>query len=180
MITQEYVNECFTYNKSTGLLTWKTRPKKHFKTPQAYGSFNARFSGSAAGTKNISDGKCRLTIQIGGKLYCVHRIIWLLVTGKLPSHLIDHIDGNSTNNKLKNLRLATPLENQRNRRLGKNNRTGVLGVRFYRGKFYSQIKVKGKQSHLGCYNDFFEAVCARKSAEISLGFHKNHGDIRPL
>lgn len=180
MLTQEYVNECFTYDESTGLLTWKVRPKHHFKTSQPYNSFNARFSGVVAGTINMSDGKCRLKVQINNKAYMAHRVIWLLVTGAWPEFEVDHEDGNSANNKPQNIRSVDHLENQKNRRLNANNKSGVSGVRFYRGKFYSRIKVAGKALHLGCHNDFFEAVCARKSAEISHGFHRNHGEIRPL
>ena len=31
------------------------------------------------------------------------------------------------------------------------------------------------QETLKHFNDFFEACCARKSAEIKLDYHKNHG-----
>ena len=44
--------------------------------------------------------------------------------------MIDHIDGDKMNNDVFNLRWATRFENGQNRKLNKNNTTGVKGVSF--------------------------------------------------
>lgn len=72
--------------------------------------------------------------------------------------------------------------NSRNMRLFSTNKTGITGVYWYKKglKWQVRIRVDGYLHHLGYYHDFFEACCARKSAEIKYGFHKNHGSNRPL
>ena len=56
-----------------------------------------------------------------------------------------------------------------NQRLSTDNRSGVVGV--YKEKqtqrWKAFIRANGKQITLGRYDDFFEACCARKSAEIT-------------
>ena len=45
----------------------------------------------------------------------VHRLVWLVFKGPIPNgHVIDHIDGGRTNNKLSNLRCITQAENLAN------------------------------------------------------------------
>lgn len=68
-------------------------------------------------------------------------------------------------------------------RVSKRSKTGVMGVCWDkgRGKWLVRIKdVKKKTKHVGYFDDFFEAVCSRKSAEIKHKYHNNHGQNRPL
>ncbi|EBA3920942.1 HNH endonuclease [Salmonella enterica] len=58
----------------------------------------------------------------------VHRLIYWLHTGEWPE-VVDHIDGNTLNNDISNLRAATPRTNAQNRRLQRNNTTGYIGVK---------------------------------------------------
>lgn len=77
-----------------------------------------------AGTKR-SDGYWR----VGGQKEYVHRIVWELFNGSIPDGLcIDHIDGDTSNNKIENLRLVTHKENMRNAKRSKGNKSGVNGV----------------------------------------------------
>lgn len=63
------------------------------------------------------DSQGYITVGIAGVYYKAHRIIWRMhyPTGKMP-HTLDHIDGNKSNNNIKNLRRATHSENMHNRR----------------------------------------------------------------
>ena len=66
---------------------------------------------------------------------------------------VDHIDGNGLNCIRKNMRLCTPLDNNRNRRIQKGNKSGYKGVRWDSrlGKWRSEISVKNKLIHLGVF-----------------------------
>lgn len=89
---------------------------------------------SAGGIKRYKKGHCSVwTLGYNKEVYYVHRIIWLLTYGSLDSSLfIDHLDGNSLNNCISNLEAKTQQGNAQNKRLHKNNSTGVTGVNFWR------------------------------------------------
>jgi hypothetical protein len=69
-------------------------------------------------------------VHLNKKGYEVHRVIYVLLTGnKLSNHLVvDHIDGDASNNNIYNLRLTTQKINTRNRVISSNNTSGVNGV----------------------------------------------------
>lgn len=169
-LTQEYVKKLFNYDPVTGYLTRKITRSNRNKI------------GDRVGSKHKADRKIYLRVNIDRKLYYVHRVIWLFVTGDWPENEIDHQDGNGLNNWWDNLRDVTRVVNSQNHRLADNNTSGVVGVYFFKRTrgWYSNIQVEGESIYLGYYRDFFETVCARKSAENKYGFHENHGSIRPL
>jgi len=109
--------------------------------------------------------------------YKLSRLVFCWHHGDLLGSLIDHIDGDPTNNRIENLRLVTNAENGRNAKKSSRNKSGVTGVYWYKAsrKWHSQIRVDNKQIHLGYFDDFDEAVAARKAADIKYNFHKNHG-----
>lgn len=123
-----------------------------------------------------SSGYCEF--KHNGKPYKAHRVIWEINYGKIPSNMeIDHINGIRSDNRIENLRLVTRLDNTRNARVGLNNQTGVKGVfKKITGSYEVTIgSGDGRHKYIGYYNDFFDACCARKSAELRLEFHENHG-----
>lgn len=79
----------------------------------------------------------------------------------------DHIDGNPLNNRRENLRLATPRENSRNKKVDVRNTSGYTGVCFDRGrnKWRADIKLPHQRKFLGHFRSFEDAVQARKEAE---------------
>jgi len=171
-ITQKYLKECFDYNPETGALIWKQRPKKHFKR----NTMNKRLVGKPAGAIEKTKHNEYLKTRLIGKSFWVHRLIWIMKTGEMPNE-IDHVDGNGLNNKWTNLRNVDGLENSKNLPLNKLNTSGLMGVSFSksRSKFEAYISINNKKINLGRHNCFFQACCARKSAEHKYGFHANHG-----
>lgn len=68
-----------------------------------------------------------------GTNYLIHRIVWELHYGPIsPTTMIDHINRNTHDNRIQNLRLASNGENRQNATIGKNNRTGVKGLSLHR------------------------------------------------
>ena len=88
----------------------------------------SKLAGTVTGNKD-SQGYFRFNFL--GKSYKVHRVVWQLHFGEIPSGLlVDHIDGNPSNNNIKNLRLVTHVENATNRKQTSACKTGTTGVSF--------------------------------------------------
>jgi len=171
VLTQEYLKELLSYNKESGDFIWLV----------PYGPMVKK--GDVAGTiKDGGSGKKYLTIRINRRGYSAHRLACFYVNGEWPENEVDHQDGNGLHNWWDNLELATHTENQRNRRLNKNNKSDVCGVHFEksRNKWVASIRGNDRQIKLGRHKDKFEAICMRKSAENKFNYHENHGQVRPL
>lgn len=85
--------------------------------------------GGIAGSLDKSTNYFR--VSVNNKLYYCHRIVWDIVNGNIPEgYNIDHIDGNSMNNNVNNLRLADQKANVRNRKKNVANTKGITGVWF--------------------------------------------------
>ena len=173
--TIEYLNECFIYNHDTGQLIWRERPEGHFNKAHGWRVFNTQFAGTIAGSVNHNGYR---HIGVLGVIYIAHRLIYSMFNDVDSMQAqIDHIDGNGLNNRLNNLRLVTPLENMQNQKRRKTNTSGVTGVTWLKPsqKWRAQIRADGKQKQLGLFDNLFDAACARKSADITEGYHTNHG-----
>ena len=161
-ITQSELKRLLSYSPTTGIFTWNKKMSNHVP------------AGSEAGhiTKT---GHRRLCVN--RKIYLVHRLAWLYMTGEWPPDQIDHINHNRNDNRWNNLRCVTQQENQRNASLSKANKSGVTGVYWNKTnkKWEANIKISRKKKYLGLFDDKFEAICCRKSAERKYNFHENHG-----
>lgn len=80
---------------------------------------------------------------------------------------VDHINHKKNNNRKSNLRFATVSQNAMNQKLSSNNTSGVKGVSWNKeqGKWSSQIMLNRKNKFLGYFDNFEDAVKARKEAE---------------
>ncbi len=65
---------------------------------------------------------------------------------------------------------GTNLNRIKNKRMQKNNTSGVTGVSFHlgMGQWYARISFKGKTYSLGYFDELDDAVKARKDAEKKL------------
>jgi len=158
-LTQIKLKNILNYNKTTGLFIWKKRLSNRVKI------------NTIAGCVNKTLGYRVITLY--GIHYYAHRLIWLYEKGIWPIHQIDHIDGNRANNTFTNLRDITLNENRKNQRLHKKTPIKIHGVNWMKTKHKWRARIA--KQHLLLTNDFFEACCARKSAEHKLNYHANHG-----
>lgn len=80
---------------------------------------------------------------------------------------VDHINGNTLDNRKNNLRKVDCQKNNMNQNLSKNNTSGHKGVHWHKGvnKWIANIGLNGKLLHLGYFENFDDAVSARESKE---------------
>lgn len=117
------------------------------------------------------------TCKVSGRHYA-HRVLWTTFNGPIPEGMqIDHINGDKQDNRLSNLRLVSNRENSMNVSKCHRNSSGLVGVHWEtrRNKWLANAMIEGKTKYLGRFDDWFEAVCARMSANNLYGFHENHG-----
>jgi hypothetical protein len=130
------VKDRLLYNPLTGDLIWIFKNKKH-----------PRLHGNLAGC--IRDG--RVVIKINGTPYFAHRLAWFLFYGEQPN-VIDHINGNSTDNRIENLRNVTESENAKNHGKKLNNSNLPCGVRMLPSKkFQARITCNKNVFHIGIF-----------------------------
>lgn len=153
-LTPEIVRKLLTYDPKTGVLVWRFRRSNVPK-------------GTIAGYIN-THGYRVLSLAVGGikKRYPAHRLIWLHVYGHLPDQWVDHVNGDKDDNRLSNLREATPAQNNANKRAGKDNTSGVKGVSFCRtrNKWAASICSNGHRRNLGRFKTKEEARIVYREA----------------
>lgn len=83
---------------------------------------------------------------------------------------IDHRNRNGLDNRRENLRIASDSQNQANRKLNKNSKTGFKGVCFYpnEGIYVARIMKDGKSNWLGRFKTVEDARDAYNNAAINL------------
>jgi len=153
-ITQQTLLNAFLYKD--GVLYWKISPSPSVKIGAIAGCLNNGYT----------------LISINKTYIHAHRAIFLMHHGFLPE-IVDHIDGNRSNNQLNNLRAATKAQNAWNSKLHKHNTSGVRGVSWNKQtkKWRAAINVNGKALHLGRFNDIKEAENAVKLARETYHGH---------
>ena len=113
-----------------------------------------------------------------GKCFRAHRVVWFLCNGEWPKNQIDHINGNSLDNSISNLRDVSRSINMKNRRLSSNNKTGKNGVWFNKasGNYRAAIRTRFGRIYLGTFNTVDEAAMAVSVAMNMDGeFSATHG-----
>lgn len=156
----EELRALLRYDADTGKLYWIERPRNMFTKEFLHRSWNTRRAGKEALT-HVSDAgyKAGIILKKGCK---AHRVAWAIYHGSWPALDIDHINCDKTDNRISNLRLASPSENKRNTKVYKNNKSGFKGV--FWGKsaksWVARIGVSGSQIHLGKFNSPEEAHAA--------------------
>jgi hypothetical protein len=155
MITQELLQERFEY--ADGVLLRKT-------------SRGGIPKGTPTGCDN---GHGYLVTSVNSKLYPTHRLIFLYHHGYLPI-LVDHINGNTKDNRIENLREATYSQNNYNATKKSTNKSGYKNVFWCntRQKWTVQLCTEGINRHIGYFDSIELAVSAAAEAR-----HKQHKEF---
>lgn len=156
-ITQEQLKRVLSYDPETGVFTWLI----------SAGTVKA---GKVAGSANIDRGY--RNIKLRGLMYRASRLAWFYMEGYWPEYTIDHINRIKDDNRWENLRHVTQRCNVRNSKTRNDNRCGITGLHFHKGKqkWVAGITISGKTISLGNFKSKTDAARARWNAEVKHGF----------
>lgn len=155
-ITHQHLLELLSYEPETGDFRWKV---DGFRRGPGKLAGTLQKTGSAAGYTYIT---------VAGHKYRAHRLAWFYVYGVAPG-LIDHIDGNKSNNSIRNLRVTTQRQNCYNTKRSSRNKSGHKGVCWdkSKGKWMASIRLScGKQKTIGRYDSKDDAAAAWREVAL--------------
>lgn len=135
----ELLRELLIYDAERGVFYWRVNKSTKAK------------AGDEAGCKG-KDGYIRICIC--RHVYLAHRLAWMYVHGDWPSMYLDHVNRIPSDNRMSNLREVTLSQNQQNKLLQKNNKSGYKGVSWNRSmqRWVANIKVNRKKYYLGVFD----------------------------
>lgn len=171
----DYFAEFLEYHPDTGVFIWKDRARHHFASQRAFSIFAKRDAGKQAG---CATAKGYVYIGIRPRKYLAHRVAMIMSGHDVGGMLVDHINGNPSDNRLCNLRLADHSTNGRNGRMRSTNTSGVSGVCWDRsaGKWLARVYIAPYESKtLGAFKDLGDAREAVNAARGGLGYTDRHG-----
>jgi hypothetical protein len=149
-ITGNVLEQMLTYNPDTGIFVWRI---SDLAEPPIAGTLKQHGY---------------IWIVICGVGVYAHRLAWLWMSGCWPRELIDHINGDKSDNRFCNLREANKMQNMMNQGARADSKTGIRGVTWHKENknWIVRIRANGdKYLHLGSFADFDEACARRKEAE---------------
>lgn len=145
-VTAAEASQLLEYCAETGVIKWRRNRRGGVR------------AGDIAGTRTSTG---YIQIHLFGRLYFAHRLAWLLTHGAWPACVIDHIDGDGTNNRIENLRDVSVQVNQHNQRRAhrSNKSSGLLGAHFdaRTGRWLAKITVANRTLNLGRYDTAAQA-----------------------
>ena len=171
-IPLEYIQSILKIDaNSPSGLTWLPRKNVRFN------SYRANKAAGNMDTDNKGYQSWKISITYNGKEYKLKcsRIIFLLHKGYLEKDdIIDHIDNNSLNNQIENLRECTISQNNQNSKMPKNNTSGHKGVNWdkHSRKWRVRIKLLGEYHDFGIYFNLEDAIKVAIEAR-----NKLHGEF---
>ena len=100
------VCDWFAYNPDTGSVVWKKSPRASIPAGTEAGCvWNTR-----------TPGLRYRRLKLRGLYHLLHTIAFVLAYGRYPACILDHVNGDGTDNRLVNIRESTIAENNRNKR----------------------------------------------------------------
>jgi hypothetical protein len=148
----EKIKALLAYNPDTGFFVWRVNRKGSAK------------AGMKAGWRH---GAGYVAIRVDANEYLAHRLAWVLHHGSLSvDDQIDHINGDRSDNRICNLRIASHFENCWNSKARSHSKSGIKGVRKCGAKWHVRIRHNHKTYWLGSYETPEEAKQAYDNAAI--------------
>lgn len=161
------VRTALDYDPETGVFLWRSRADREK-------NWNTRRAGKVAGyLQKFHHDNEYLVIRLEGVLYLAHRLAWLHMHGAWPDRDLDHIDRDTRNNRIANLRLVTHAENHFNRTKQRNNKSGHKGIHKHGLKWRAQIAAHG-QKLMESFYELEDAIEWHRKMTIML-----HGEFAP-
>ena len=160
ILTQDLIVNLFDYDN--GFFYWKVKLSKKVIIGNKVGS--------------IKSNKYLYT-RINRKPYYIHRLIFLFHFGYMPK-CIDHINGNTLDNRIENLREANSIQNACNSIIPTTNSTGIKNVDWHknRNKWRVSLRYNGKKKTIGHFNNLELAeLVAIEARNKYHGEFANHG-----
>ncbi|MDE2022085.1 MAG: HNH endonuclease [Patescibacteria group bacterium] len=149
----------FSIDIERGVVTWINPPKYHPRM----------FLKEAGSFRRSHHGKSYCIIKINQRSVKRGYLVFFAQFRRWPSPLLDHINGDSTDDRIANLREATATQNAWNHRSRRKRLPLPMGVRNTQsGRFQARIVCNGQMFHLGAYATPEEAQAIYKSKRIEL------------
>lgn len=174
-LTLDFLWSVLDYDAETGIFKWKYRDEKLFvdgKYPKERlcEIWNYQFAGKEAFSR---DPEGYIKGELFGIKVTAHRLAWFMTYGYWPK-TVDHQNGNTSDNRISNLRDVTQQQNCTNQKRRKTNTSGRTGVQKSGNRWIATICFNYEVIKIGSYVTFEEACEARSAKECELGFHENH------
>lgn len=145
-MTQDEIRAMFEYEPATGLLR---RIDAKARKPYPW--------------RGIGKGRRYLAHTATDGVIYLHQAVWLYHHGYVPA-MLDHVNGDTRDNRIENLRECTNAQNQYNVPRKSNNTHGHKGVVFHRAcrsrPWQAKIVASGKVISLGYHATKEEAAAA--------------------
>jgi hypothetical protein len=151
VLEPDRIRTLLDYDPASGVMTWRNCSK-----------FHSEKNGQEAGVPTPKQsGKQYQKITIDGRKYSRSRLAFAWMTGRWPAECIDHINGNSLDDRWENLREATALENAWNHKRRARQTELPMGVRrAASGRFVARIAQFGRLHTIGTFDSVAEAEAA--------------------
>jgi hypothetical protein len=113
-----------------------------------------------------------MQVMVGKKMVRMHKLAWAWVHGEWP-RTVDHINRDKTDNRIANLRMATPSQQVMNTPRRKDNTSGHKGISWdaSRSRWQASVWANGKTVRRR-FEDFVQACEWRRTTASSL-----HGEF---